>query len=166
MRDDAPAAELARLNVFVYGTLKRGQRNHERFCGNLASVQEAIVRGRLYELPYGFPGLVVPEADMLSAGTTDYLADTETGHSKKVGPLEKPLGPTVRGELLTFDDPEKRLPALDDLEGFRPGEKSLYERVLIPVTLSETGAAIPAWTYVVEEPSSGLYLPDGYWPAP
>lgn len=30
----------------------------------------------------------------------------------------------VYGELLTFDDPESRLPAIDRLEGFRPGGSS------------------------------------------
>ena len=33
---------------------------------------------------------------------------------------------------MTFDDPENRLPALDALEGYVPGEEGLYERVLVP----------------------------------
>lgn len=155
---------LMRLNVFVYGTLKRGQSNHERFCRDLVSAQEATVRGQLYELPYGFPALIVPKADVIATGTTDYLADTETEHRIEIEPPEKSLGPTVHGELFTFDDPEEPLPALDELEGFRPGEKSLYERVLIPVTLPKTGVTVPAWAYVVQS-ASGLYLPGGYWPA-
>ncbi len=97
-----------RLNLFVYGTLKRGQSNHERFCRGLISVQEATVRGCLY-------------------------------------------------------DPEERLPILDDLEGFRPGEKSFYRRVLIPTTLLETGATVPAWAYALRS-ASGLYLRGGRWP--
>jgi hypothetical protein len=45
--------------------------------------------------------------------------------------------------VFTFDDPETRLPPLDRLEGFRPGGRSLYRRVLV-----ETGGC---WVYV--EPS-------------
>jgi gamma-glutamylcyclotransferase (GGCT)/AIG2-like uncharacterized protein YtfP len=49
-------------------------------------------------------------------------------------------------ELFTFDDPETRLPAIDRLEGFRPGGSSLYKRVLVPVQTNE--AELPAWLYV------------------
>jgi gamma-glutamylcyclotransferase (GGCT)/AIG2-like uncharacterized protein YtfP len=159
---DGVLTNLMRLNIFVYGTLKRGQRNHEHFCRDLASAQEATVRGWLYELPYGFPALVVPEADIFATGTTDYLVDTKTGHHKEVEPSEKSLGTTVHGELFSFDDPEERFPALDRLEGFRPGEKSFYKRVLIPATLPNTSETIPAWTYVIES-ASGIYLPNGRW---
>lgn len=153
------------LNLFVYGTLKRGQRNHERFCQGLDTAQEATVRGRLYELPYGFPALVVPEADVLASGTANYLTDVKTQNHTRAGPQGSLLGwDAIYGELFTFNDPEERLPAFDDLEGFRPGEKSLYERVLVPATLSETNTALPAWVYVAESPS-GIYLPGGRWPA-
>ena len=37
----------------------------------------------------------------------------------------------VYGELLTFDDPDSRLPAIDRFEGFRPGASSHYLRVLV-----------------------------------
>ena len=63
---------------------------------------------------------------------------------------------------MTFDDPEKRLPALDALEGYVPGEEGLYERVLVPVEVA--GESALAWAYrgmVI----TGIYLPDGRWPA-
>jgi hypothetical protein len=63
------------LRLFVYGTLKRDCWNHERFCRGVLSVEEAVVRGRLYELPSGIPVLEVPEADVLAHGTADPLAD-------------------------------------------------------------------------------------------
>jgi gamma-glutamylcyclotransferase (GGCT)/AIG2-like uncharacterized protein YtfP len=130
------------------------------------AAREAAVRGRLYELPFGYPGLVVPGADARAVGTRDYLADVETQSRIQAGPQESSPGwETVYGELFSFDDPEERLPAFDVLEGFRPGEESLYKRVLIPATLAETGAAIPAWTYVIES-ASGLHLPGGRWPPP
>jgi len=57
----------------------------------------------------------------------------------------------VYGELLTFDDPESRLPAIDPLEGFHPGSSCLYRRVLVPVWAG--GAVLPAWLYVVGDRS-------------
>ena len=48
------------LRLFVYGTLKRGYWNHERFCRGVLSVEEAVVWGRLYELPSGIPVLRCP----------------------------------------------------------------------------------------------------------
>ena len=44
--------------------------------------------------------------------------------------------------------PKSRLPAIDRLEGFRPGGSSLYRRVLVPVTVN--GARDIAWVYTVE----------------
>jgi gamma-glutamylcyclotransferase (GGCT)/AIG2-like uncharacterized protein YtfP len=151
--------------VFVYGTLKTGQSNHERFCRGLLSAREATVRGRLYELPFGFPSLVVPEEDVYTTGTTNYLTDAEEQHRTPTGLLAPlPGWDLVHGELLTFGDPERRLPTLDTLEGFRPGEKSFYSRILVPAVLVETGETVLAWTYTAE-PASGVYLPDGRWPA-
>jgi len=74
-----------------------------------------------------------------------------------------PWGP-VYGELLAFDDPETRLPAIDRLEGFHPGGPCLYRRVLVPVQVN--GADLPAWLYVGEEPISGRLTPLGgsRWP--
>lgn len=69
----------------------------------------------------------------------------------------------VHGEVFTFDDPEERLPALDNLEGFYPGGEGLYRRVLIPVILTETETTVLAWTYAGEA-VSGVYLPGGRWP--
>lgn len=156
--------ESPRVSLFVYGTLKRGQRNHEHFCRGVLAAGEATVRGRLYDLPYGFPALVVPKEDVRATGTTDYLADAEKQHSTGARPREAyPDWDMVYGELLAFDDPEERLPALDGLEGFRPGEESFYERVLVPATLTQTGATVLAWAYVIES-ANGVYLPGGRWP--
>ncbi len=103
---------------------------------------------------------------MRAVGTTNYLADVETQSRIRTEPRESSRGwDMVHGELFSFDDPEERLPAFDGLEGFRPGEESLYERVLIPTTLARTDPAILAWTYVVDS-ASGLHLPGGRWPPP
>jgi len=160
-----PPTEPIPFDVFVYGTLKRGQRNHDRFCKGVLSVQEATVHGRLYDLPLGFPALVVPQVDVTATGTEDYLADAERQRRATPGTKTSATGwSPVYGDLLSFDDPEKRLPALDGLEGFRPGKQRFYTRVLVPATLTDTGTTIAAWTYVVES-ESGVYLPGGRWPS-
>ena len=69
----------------------------------------------------------------------------------------------VYGELLTFDDPESHLPAIDRLEGFRLGGSSLYRRVLVPATVN--GARKLAWVYTVE--TTGIKrrrIVSGCWP--
>jgi len=145
------------LRLFVYGTLKRGYWNHERFCRGVLSVEEAVVRGRLYELPSGIPVLEVPEADVLAHGTADPLADVATqarltaefaAHPEpgENGAPGGRWGP-VYGELLTFDDPETRLPAIDRLEGFLPGGPCLYRRVLVPVDIGQRSPVV-GWAYV------------------
>jgi len=162
--------------LFVYGTLKRGCWNHDRFCRGVLDVQEAVVRGRLYEMPSGIPVLQVPEADILAHGTADPLADV-AAQARFAEDLASILDPVpesatagdwapVYGELLTFDDPETRLPAIDRLEGFHPGGPSLYRRVLVPVYAEKE--LIPAWLYVGGRLSEGRVAPlgDSSWPPP
>ncbi|MCY3777640.1 MAG: gamma-glutamylcyclotransferase [Candidatus Aminicenantes bacterium] len=144
------------LKLFVYGTLKRGYRNHDQFCGGALEIREAQVCGRLYDGP-GFPVLEVPGEDVLACGTADPIADvgTQTRLSGGVGKSPRPVPGgaetgdwgTVHGELLTFGDPESRLPAIDRLEGFRPDGRSLYRRVL--VVASVCGCLEPAWVYIL-----------------
>jgi gamma-glutamylcyclotransferase (GGCT)/AIG2-like uncharacterized protein YtfP len=124
-------------------------------------IEEATVRGRLYDLPFGFPGLVVAQESVYAIGTTDYLADARAQHRPTVSEDAPPPGGAVYGELLTFDDPEERLPALDGLEGFSPGAPGLYQRVLVPVEVPES--RLLAWAYAI--PSvTGVHLLDGRWP--
>jgi len=152
------------LRLFVYGTLKRGYWNHDRFCRGVLDVQEAVVRGRLYELPSGIPVLEVPEVDVLAHSTADPLADvatqarlaaelaTHAAQHPAPGKNSAPGGRwgPVYGEFLTFDDPETRLPAIDRLEGFSPEGRCLYRRVLFPVSIRR-GSFSAAWVYVGEE---------------
>ncbi|HET7272229.1 MAG TPA: gamma-glutamylcyclotransferase family protein [Rubrobacter sp.] len=151
------------LLMFFYGTLKRGQRNHDRYCRGALRVEEAKVRGELYDLPFGYPALVVPEESIHAVGTEDLTRDIQEQLQpgrERVPQLE---GPRVSGEILAFDDAESRLPPLDRLEGFDPAEASShYMRVLLPVETGES-LGILAWAYVVKA-SSGTYLPGGSWP--
>jgi gamma-glutamylcyclotransferase (GGCT)/AIG2-like uncharacterized protein YtfP len=151
------------LFMFFYGTLKRGQRNHDRYCRGALRVEEAMVRGELYDLPFGYPALVVPEESIHAVGTADPNRDVE--EQQRFGRERVPSldGPRVCGELFGFDDPESRLPPIDRLEGFDPADTSThYRRVLLPVETSQ-GSGVMAWAYVVAE-SSGAYLPGGSWP--
>ncbi len=161
------------ISLFVYGTLKRGYSNHDSYCRGVRAIEKALVRGHLYIRPDRIPFLEVPEQDILAEGTADPIADAAAQErlSSHIGPpqlAESPPGKpasgrgVVHGELLVFDDPETRLPAIDRLEGFRPGGRSLYRRVLVPVLVKETWRA--AWVYAVDtKPLEWPRLNSGRW---
>jgi gamma-glutamylcyclotransferase (GGCT)/AIG2-like uncharacterized protein YtfP len=150
------------LVMFFYGTLKRGERNHERYCGGALSVEEGAVRGEVYDLPFGYPALVVPGESIYAFGTGNFARDVEEQWRLGRGPVPLMEGPRVLGEIFAFDDPESRLPAIDHLEGFDPADTSShYRRVLLPVETAD-GSVLLAWAYVVEQ-SSGTHLPEGIW---
>lgn len=170
------------LRLFVYGTLKHGWWNHDRFCAGYASWREAEVLGRLYQVPAGYPMLRVPEETVLGEGSAAIRQDLALQarmdrvlalHPDLGGPIALPeaWGP-IRGELLTFDDPAERLRAIDRLEGFVPGGPSLYRRALVPAMLDGEPDPIAAWAYVWPggaEDGDALerlasYLPGGRWP--
>ena len=152
------------LLMFFYGTLKRGERNHKRYCGGALRVEEAAVRGDLYDIPrFGYPALVVPEESIYAFGTLDYARDAEEQRRLGREPVRPPEGTRAFGEIFAFDDPGSRLPAIDRLEGFDPADaSSQYRRALLPVETRE-GFVTLAWAYVVKE-SSGVYVPEGIWP--
>lgn len=144
--------------VFVYGTLKRGERNHEPLCRNASRIEPATTRGRLYHLPFGFPGLAVDRGETRGLGTRDYLHDVRQQQSLPEAEKDTPDS-LVHGELISFPDPN-HLAALDALEGYVPGEKGLYERVLLPVETQSQRSL--AWAYVLRR-AIGAHLPDGHW---
>ena len=161
------------ISLFVYGTLKRGYSNHDGYCRGVLATEPALVRGRLYIRPDRIPFLKVPEPDILAIGTADPSADAAT-QERFLGPVDaqqpavrRNLSPetgggVVHGELLVFDDPETRLPAIDRLEGFRPGGRSLYRRVLVPVLVNQTWQV--AWVYAIEKsPPEWPRLKSGCW---
>jgi hypothetical protein len=82
------------LRLFVYGTLKRGYWNHQRFCAQARSIEPAVVWGRLYHLHAGFPALEVPEG-----------SDPGPGHRRSTG-----RRPQATGDRHTaFRPPDRRL---------------------------------------------------------
>ncbi|NNV05092.1 gamma-glutamylcyclotransferase [Geobacillus sp. C56-T2] len=46
------------INVFVYGTLRIGGRNHRLIANYVQSVRKVTVKGRLFHLPAGYPAMV------------------------------------------------------------------------------------------------------------
>lgn len=151
------------FTLFVYGSLKRGFPNHEAFCEGAVRVEEARVRGWLYHLPFGFPAIVVPPESIHATGTADPASDVLTQQRHEPDLQRTSGGPLVTGEIFTFENPHHRLPELDRLEGFNPGSRSLYHRVLVPATAE--GGPLLAWAYAIEAPA-GTHLPDGHWPGP
>jgi gamma-glutamylcyclotransferase (GGCT)/AIG2-like uncharacterized protein YtfP len=72
----------------------------------------------------------------------------------------------VRGEVYELTEPVAALRALDELEGYRPGEpeSSLYTRARTPVHMDD-GSVVDAWVYFYNAPlgraeriESGDYL--------
>ena len=151
------------LTMFVYGTLKRGERNHKRYCSGALRVEKGAVRGELYDLPHvGYPELIVAEESVRAFGTDDPARDAEVQGRLAQGDPSTLEGPLVYGDILYFHDAKNHLPAIDRLEGYGPAyASSHYRRVLLPVE-PEEGRALLAWAYVVREPS-GTHLPNGRW---
>jgi gamma-glutamylcyclotransferase (GGCT)/AIG2-like uncharacterized protein YtfP len=143
---------MASCNVFVYGTLKPGERYHDRYCGDLLETARlATVRGNLYHLPH-----------------CRYPAMT-------------PGDGWVRGYLLSFRD-ERALCQIDQLEGYhpnRPAADNEYQRQvvevfdLVPASDNKNpserwGRSLGrGWTYFMTlervRASDGQFLPEGWW---
>ncbi len=153
------------ISIFVYGTLKRGYCNHDRYCKTAVSIEPAWVWGRLYALPAGYPGLEIPETGILARGTRSPLADENVQNSTLVPPaaMNKPQGDwdKIHGELITFANPELDMPPIDRLEGFTPSGWCLYIRVLVPVAVS--GSVKPVWLYRYNLPHEGKRIIPGCW---
>jgi gamma-glutamylcyclotransferase (GGCT)/AIG2-like uncharacterized protein YtfP len=116
-----PAKDTVRLPVFVYGTLRPGQKNYTTFlAGRTLRETPAVIKGRLFYVEDGgYPYLL-------------------------------PGGGTVRGDLIelrseTYQD---TLRALDELEEYDPCNEapSVYLRRRARVT-AEDGRETVAWVY-------------------
>ena len=151
------------FRIFVYGTLKQGQRNFARYCRGLLAIEPAFVLGRLYylshghHLSYGYPMLEVPAEGILALGTRDYANDAALVEKMAKCPPHSEIVASqdwepISGEVHTFDDPQ-RFAELDELEDFQPGGESLYHRVVVRLQPPCAGLV---WTYV----AAGGRLPD------
>jgi len=154
---------MCNMTIFAYGTLMRRQANH-RFCKRAKSIEEAVVCGKLYQLPPGYPALQVPDESVLMTGTKDVFADAQDQYREnndmdfefKIYDGWSP----VHGELVTFSDPERDVIPIDKLEGV----PFYYDRVLVPAKKAD-GRIIAAFVYTMDEIHfTARYLPDGVWP--
>lgn len=129
---DAPCA------LFVYGTLKPGERAFDQLCKPyVVDRRAAIAPGRLYHLPVGYPALTL-----------------ESGW--------------VQGVLLTFSSPHvlTALDQFEDYNPQQPAA-SEYQRRQHHI-YSPNGSNLGlAWVYVMSqervEGLRGQWLPEGYW---
>ncbi|GGR75139.1 gamma-glutamylcyclotransferase [Streptomyces aureoverticillatus] len=132
------------LPVFVYGTLRPGERNHAAYLrGRITSTTPARLPHTVLYAGPGYPYAV-----------------------------ETPEATQVDGDLITPDPTayETLLAALDHLEDYSPGDpRNLYERVAREVTC-EDGTRTRAWVYVAAPRlaarlrATGSPLPGGRWP--
>ena len=105
----------------------------------------------------------MPEGLILARGTDDPLVDARWQQKIGTPRFGRPTGDwdLIHGELVTFTDPQRDLPPIDRLEGFRPGGHSMYQRVMVAVLCGRT--SIPAWTYWMPCPSHGERVANGNW---
>ncbi|HQQ92862.1 MAG TPA: gamma-glutamylcyclotransferase, partial [Kiritimatiellia bacterium] len=77
---------------------------------------------------------------ILSRGSADPLTDARRQEDIGTPRFGRPTGDwdMIHGELMTFTDPQRDLPPIDRLEGFRPGGHSMYQRVMVAVLCGRT----------------------------
>ncbi len=128
------------LRVFVYGTLKPGAANFDRYCGKqVLTSHRAYIYGDLYDLP--------------SCG---YPAAIHGSHK-------------VHGFVLAFRD-DRILQALDELEDYDPQRQPVendYNRELVTTYTLNGNSGCCAWVYFMSAERihrcGGILLPDGWW---
>ena len=130
----------ADIHIFVYGTLKPGATNFDRYCGGkVVKIQRGYVEGCLYELPLlGYPGMT---------NGTD----------------------RVHGFILSFLD-RTILIELDELEDYHPHRQPAeneYNRELVNTYTLDGNIYLSAWVYLMTldriEQLDGMILPNGWW---
>jgi gamma-glutamylcyclotransferase (GGCT)/AIG2-like uncharacterized protein YtfP len=121
------------MRVFVYGTLKPGQANYDRYCGDrILQSLAAQVRGQLFHLCLGYPGMTSGDA-------------------------------WVQGYLLHFADESAlaALDRLEDYQYHRPEAQNEYQRREVEVFEQEGRSLGFAWAYFMTRQKIQQY--DGKW---
>lgn len=126
--------------VFVYGTLKPGGHYWPQFCeGKVSEVQLAKIRGELYDLHVGYPGVILQ------------------GDS------------WVQGCLLTFPREADflQLDVLEGYVPGREESKNEYNRLKVPSFTPEGEALGEVWAYEMTEATmqryTGTRIESGHW---
>lgn len=127
------------LKIFVYGTLKPGEVNYQRYCAaKVVEVKRAIAFGQLFSLPFGYPAMTLGDSP-------------------------------VHGFLLSFSDLKilRQLDWLEDYNPQRPISENEYYRQQI--NTYDTGFRLleRAWAYLMIPQQvhiyGGVFLADGWW---
>ncbi|AFY48258.1 hypothetical protein Nos7524_2416 [Nostoc sp. PCC 7524] len=128
-----------RVRVFVYGTLKPGEANYQKYCaGKVIAAQRAMTLGKLFALPMGYPAMTIGEE-------------------------------VVQGYLLSFASSGilAVLDELEDYHPTRPMSANLYNRQHMEI-YNLLGSSLDwAWVYLMNpelvHKLGGIFLPDGWW---
>lgn len=127
-----------RCHLFVYGTLKPGERAFAQLCEPfVVATQAAQAQGRLYHLPLGYPAMT------LEAGW-------------------------VQGALLTFSSAAclHQIDAFEEYYPERP-QVSEYQRYFYPIYDVNQQPLVSAWVYTMASDRvvvlGGQWLSEGYW---
>ncbi|MBD2386531.1 gamma-glutamylcyclotransferase family protein [Cylindrospermum sp. FACHB-282] len=73
------------VRVFVYGTLKPGEANYQKYCeGKAKAAQRAFALGKLFALPMGYPAMMLGEGQVQGY----LLFFTNSGVLKELDDLE------------------------------------------------------------------------------
>jgi gamma-glutamylcyclotransferase (GGCT)/AIG2-like uncharacterized protein YtfP len=128
----------SQVNIFVYGTLKPGEANFDRYCQNVLEIQAALAHGTLYDLPLGYPAMT-------------------PGNSPVYGFLLSFAHPQI---LLELDE-------LEDYCPDRPMEENEYYRQRIQTFSLSHQSLGDAWAYLMEPEKAkrlgGVLLSKGQW---
>ena len=129
------------LSVFVYGTLKPGGHYWPEFCeGKVVSQRPAKIRGELYDLHLGYPGLRLQGDGW------------------------------VWGYILEMcDQPAfERLDYLEGYKPGRPEQENEYIRLKVPCFDPQGKPFGDIWTYEITEATlarcKATLIPSGDWP--
>ncbi|NJL11168.1 MAG: gamma-glutamylcyclotransferase [Calothrix sp. SM1_7_51] len=127
------------LRVFVYGTLKPGEENYERYCGEkVTSATIAMTMGKLFDLTPGYPGMTSGDSPVW--GYFLEFAD---------------------GEVLTLLD------ELEDYQPTRQKSENLYNRQELEIYDQQGLSLGKAWVYLMTQELvnqlGGIHLPNGWW---
>ncbi|WP_017655499.1 gamma-glutamylcyclotransferase family protein [Fortiea contorta] len=127
------------VRVFVYGTLKPGEINYQKYCADkVVRAERATTRGQLFALPLGYPAMTPGES-------------------------------LVQGYLLSFANSSilLELDELEDYQPQRQVSQNLYTRQEVEV-FNLLGITLAwAWVYLMTPDRvsriGGIRQSDGWW---
>lgn len=129
------------LSVFVYGTLKPGGHYWPQFCeGKVSSEVPAKIRGALYDLHVGYPGVFLREDGW------------------------------VQGVVLTFEQQQDfaQLDVLEGYQSGRRAELNEYMRLRVDCYAPDGQSLGQVWAYEMTEATfqqfAGTRIESGHWP--